>query len=121
MLAAWARRDRSGPTAVACAVRQGETRRRCGWRRGMAIARNGPIPAPVLLSDQLIRPFITKNSVVRVTAAEMALFGGATFQAGLDVNALFRRLCHDYFFDNTITSDPDSPDQQLHRLAGLLL
>ena len=76
---------------------------------------------PVLLSDQLIRPFITKNSVVRVTAAEMALFGGATFQASTDVNALFRRLCHDYFFDNTITSDPDSPDQQLHRLAGLLL
>lgn len=75
---------------------------------------------PVLLSDQLDRPFITKNSVVRVTPAEMALFGGATFQASMEVNALFRRLCHDYFFENTITIDVDSPDQQLHRLAGLL-
>lgn len=76
---------------------------------------------PVLLSDQLDRPFITKNSVVRVNSAEMALFGGATFQASSEVNSLFRRLCQDYFFDNTIAIDPDSPDQQLHRLAGLLL
>ena len=51
----------------------------------------------------------------------MALFGGATFQASSEVNGLFRRLCHGYFFDNTVAMDPDSPDQQLHRLAGLLL
>ena len=76
---------------------------------------------PVLLSNQFDRPFITKNSVVRVDPDEMALFGSATFQASSEVNGLFRRLCHDYFFDNTIASDPDSPDQQLHRLASLLL
>ena len=76
---------------------------------------------PVLLSDQLDHPFITKNSVVRVNSDEMALFGSATFQASSEVNALFRHLCQDYFFDNTIASDPDSPDQQLHRLAGLLI
>ncbi len=76
---------------------------------------------PVLLSDQLDQPMINKNSVVRVDADEMALFGSATFQANDAVNGLFRRLCHDYFFDNTITSDPDSPDKQLHRLASLLL
>ena len=76
---------------------------------------------PVLLSDQLDHPFITKNSVVRVNSDEMALFGSATFQASSEVNALFRHLCQDYFFDNPIASDPDSPDQQLHRLAGLLI
>ena len=76
---------------------------------------------PVLLSDRLERPFVTKNSVVRVTADEMSLFGSSTFQASGEVNALFRRLCHDYFFDNTIAGDPDSPDQQLHRLASLLV
>ncbi len=76
---------------------------------------------PVLLSDQLDHPFITKNSVVRVNSDEMALFGSSTFQASSEVNALFRHLCQDYFFDNPIASDPDSPDQQLHRLAGLLI
>jgi patatin-like phospholipase/acyl hydrolase len=76
---------------------------------------------PVLLSDQLDHPFVSKNSVVRVTSEEMGLFGSSAFQASGAVNGLFLRLCHDYFYDNGIPGDPDTPDQQLHRLASLLV
>ena len=76
---------------------------------------------PVLLSDQLDHPFVSKNSVVRVTSEEMGLFASSTFQASGAVNSLFRRLCHDYFYDNGILADNDAPDQQLHRLASLLV
>lgn len=76
---------------------------------------------PILLPEAVDSVLITKNSVVRINAAEGKDFAGATFQATQGVNKLFDRVCDSYFYENDYTMDPDSPERQLHLLANRIV
>jgi hypothetical protein len=76
---------------------------------------------PILLPEAVDSVLIAKNNVVRINAEESKDFAGATFQATNGVNKLFDRVCDSFFYENDYSTDPDSPEKQLHLLANRLV
>lgn len=76
---------------------------------------------PVVLSETVKNPVISRNSVVLVTEEEKTAFGNAVFSATDEVDRVLDKVCYDYFNKNDVSADPSNPLLRLNSLAERLV